>query len=148
MEISVNTVIFKKEYGGEWHHGICIDYTRPLYIPQYYEITSDNKLIAFNYSEVFEVLYCNQKEFALRSLLNETIEVKFKESYEETFYCPFNKEKHYDISKEYYINTFEDEDYIDICYVEKPEVDLITIDRKDILKIAKIIEYENSIKEN
>lgn len=63
--------------------------------------------------------------------------------YEKTFYCKGSGERHYDISSEYYINTFEDEEYIDICYCENPEIEGVTIDRKDILKIAEIIKQEN-----
>lgn len=63
--------------------------------------------------------------------------------YEKSFYCKGSGESHYDISEEYYINTFKNEDYIDICYCENPEIEGVTIDREDILKIAEIIKQEN-----
>ena len=63
--------------------------------------------------------------------------------YKKSFYCGGSGESHYDISDEYYINTFENEDYIDICYCENLEIEGITIGRQDILKIAEIIKQEN-----
>lgn len=66
-----------------------------------------------------------------------------KDKFEKSFYCKGTGENHYDISKEYYINTFEDSEYIDICYCETPEIEGVTIDRKDILKIAEIIKMQD-----
>lgn len=69
--------------------------------------------------------------------------IKEEEEEKESFYCEMSGEKHYNISEQYYINTFKDEKYIDICYKnDLPESEGITIDREDILKIAKIIKQE------
>lgn len=64
-----------------------------------------------------------------------------------SFYCKDAGESHYDISDEFYINTFEDEKYIDICRKDNPEIEGLTIDTCDIIKIAKIIQQENKEKE-
>lgn len=74
----------------------------------------------------------------------EEVEEDNKEcKYEKTLYCVGYGESHYDISDEYYIATFEGEDYIDINYSKTPDIEGITIDRKDILKIAEIIRMED-----
>ena len=66
-----------------------------------------------------------------------------EEEIKKSFYCKGSGESHYGVSEEYYINTFDNEEYIDICYNKTPEIEGVTIDRKDILRIAQIIKIED-----